>query len=520
MATPRGWGAVLAFVAVVAAPVRASAAEERAREGTVVAIDAGDLVVDVGSASGARVGAIVELWRPMRIRHPVTGKVLVDRFKIGTVRLTEVQNVLSLARVGDATFQRPPTTGDVVVLPPAEKAPEPAPQPMTDAPAAAAPSTTIVIADPEAKELSDLFASLEGKDPPSRVRSYASFLQRHPKSRFLKVLREETTALQKMIEAERPYDVSVAELERVMPGRPPRVAVELDTRFVGAVVHVRRAGVAGYRSLPMSTAGPRYWAATLPADVAEGSRLEYFVEGVPKSGPPVAVVGTASTPKDTPIDARPLVGKEPGTLATLALSSEIASFNLRRANDYVFQTEGTFGWRLRDTGVRAVRSGFGVIRGKGGSLVDLDQLDRPPRDVGLTYGWIETELATSGTFSLLARPIIGLRQEGVTGGAQGFFRVGSDLATNLLIGGEVLGSVGLRGIVELQWKTIPRVPIVARSEVTNQPAGVDGDIGARVVLQVGYELVPNLAVAVRGSFQGRTINHSGPGAGAGVSYQW
>ena len=29
----------------------------------------------------------------------------------------------------------------------------------------------------------------------------------------------------------------------------------------------------------------------------------------------------------------------------------------------------------------------------------------------------------------------------VTGGAQGFFRIGNDLETNLLIGGEVLGAV-------------------------------------------------------------------------------
>jgi hypothetical protein len=175
---------------------------------------------------------------------------------------------------------------------------------------------------------------------------------------------------------------------------------------------------------------------------------------------------------------------------------------------------------MNDVGVRAVRSGFGVLRGKGGSLVELDQLGQTPRDVGLTYGWVETELATSRSFSLLARPIIGLREGGVTGGAQGFFRVGSDLATNLLIGGEVLGNVGLRGIVQLDWRTIPRVPILVRSEVTNQPAGVGGDIGARAIGQVGYEIVRDLAIYARASYQGRTIAHSGPGAGAGVSYQW
>jgi hypothetical protein len=248
--------------------------------------------------------------------------------------------------------------------------------------------------------------------------------------------------------------------------------------------------------------------------------MDYFVEGVAKAGTPIAIIGTAESPKEAAVDPLPLTGKQPGTLAQLTVASEIASFNVKKTNDYVFQTEGAFGWRLRETGVRAVRSGFGVLRGKGGSLVDLDQLGKPAREVGVTYGWIETELAMSRSFSLLARPIIGLREGGVTGGAQGFFRVGNDLETNLMVGGEVLGTVGLRGVVQLEWRTIPRVPILVRSEVTNQPAGVGGDIGARAIAQVGYEILPDLSVAVRGSYQGRTIDHAGPGAGAGVSYQW
>jgi hypothetical protein len=89
-----------------------------------------------------------------------------------------------------------------------------------------------------------------------------------------------------------------------------------------------------------------------------------------------------------------------------------------------------------------------------------------------------------------------------------------------MVGGEVLGTVGLRGIVQLDWRTIPRVPIMLRSEVTNQPAGTGGDVGARAIAQVGYEIVRDLTVDARLSYQGRTINHAGPGAGLGVGYQW
>jgi hypothetical protein len=536
------WKAALAIAVLSLSLLRALEAHgqsSRVVEGTVVAIDSGDLVVDIGSANGARVGQVIELWRPMRLRHPVSGKMLTDRFKIGRVRLVEVQKVLSIARI-DAdsealknSFSRAPATGDQVVLP----ALEPVPSATT---AAAAPTlksaaatggaaTVIVTSDPAERELSDLFTSLEGTDPLTRAHAYAKFIKTHPQSRYVRVLDEEVAAInlssrEKKTAQERdkenPYQISFVDIARLRPGTPQRFAIELDTRFVGAVVHVRQAGASSYRSIAMESVGPRYWAATLPGDAINEPSMEYFVEGVPKIGTPIAVIGSADTPKDAPVDPHPVTGKQSGTLAQLSLSSELASFNLKKANDYVFQTEGAFGWRLQDTGIRAVRSGFGVLRGKGGTLVDLDQLDRSPRDVGLTYGWIETEIATSHSFSLIGRPIIGLREGGVTGGLQGFFRIGNDLATNLSIGGEVLGTVGLRGIVQLEWRTIPRVPILLRSEVTNQPAGIGGDIGARAIGQVGYEVMKDLAVAVRGSYQGRTIDHAGPGGGMGVSYQW
>ena len=68
--------------------------------------------------------------------------------------------------------------------------------------------------------------------------------------------------------------------------------------------------------------------------------------------------------------------------------------------------------------------------------------------------------------------------------------------------------------------------------MTNQPAGVtpsaaaastsggSGDIGGRGIVQVGFRIVPELVIALRGSFQGRTIQHAGPGFGGAVGYQW
>ena len=45
-------------------------------DATVVAIDSGDLVVDIGATKGVHEGEVLELWRPVKLRHPVTGQIL------------------------------------------------------------------------------------------------------------------------------------------------------------------------------------------------------------------------------------------------------------------------------------------------------------------------------------------------------------------------------------------------------------------------------------------------------------
>jgi hypothetical protein len=521
---------------IFAIPIAARAqARPSTPDGTVIAIDSGDLVVDIGAAKGVREDDLVELWRPLRIRHPVTGQVLVDRFRIGSLRLKQVRSALSLASV-EGNLTRPPATGDLVVL---AEGPREAPRVVaavvplpanananantnantTVVRAVVPPSSPPVVVDPDGLALGNLMVALTGSEPAMRVQAYETFVRAHPSSRFAKVLREEVAQLRPAPAPDRRYQVSVPALEHVRAGEPQRFAVELDAMFVGAVVHVRHKGAPGYRSVPMESVGPRYWAATLPGDEMRDGGMEYFVEGVMKEKPAVALVGTADAPRAVEVDTPPGAPRPVGTLAQVTLQSEYASFNVKRANDYVWQTEGSVGWRLHEEGIRAVRSGFGVLRGKGGNLRDLDELGRDPTSVGLTYGYVEGEVTLSPTFSLIARPILGLREQGITGGAQGFVRIGNDLRTNLAIGGEVLGTIGQRGIVQLEWRTIKRVPIVLRTEVTNQPAG-SSDIGARAIAQVGYQLTDELVLAGRVSYQGRTINHAGPGTGLAVSYQW
>jgi hypothetical protein len=307
------------------------------------------------------------------------------------------------------------------------------------------------------------------------------------------------------------------------------LAIGLDAKTPGAVLHHRRLGETTYASIPMSRAGAGYFQARIPK--LEGRAAEYFIEAVDEKGVPVAVVGSGPEPRALAIRDTGAYPKRDDNLYSANVLTDYAVYNLKRNNDTTFQTEGTFGVRFRDEGLRAVRTGFGVYRGKGGSLDELDVQGLSGRSVGLTYGHLEGEYAFTDAFSAIGRAIVGLGDRGVSPGAQAFLRVGNDRKTNLSVGGEILGQVGLRGIVQLEWNTIPNVPIVLRSEVTNQPVGTSaspdptqstrsGEIGARAIVQAGYRWPFHLTTSVRLSYQGRTINHAGPGAGAAVSYEW
>lgn len=79
----------------------------------------------------------------------------------------------------------------------------------------------------------------------------------------------------------------------------------------------------------------------------------------------------------------------------------------------------------------------------------------------------------------------------------------------------------MRGIAQLEWSAAPRWPIMFRTEVTNQPIGTSGgDVGVRLIAQAGFRITDRFTAALRASYQGRTINHAGPGGGAAVEYSW
>jgi hypothetical protein len=527
--------------ALLALPTAASAAEV---SGVVVTIDNGELVIDLGSERGAREGMSAELWRPLKLKHPVTGKLLTDRFRIGKLQFGQVRKTLAIAATKDE-LTREPAVGDIVIIHTLDSekgAPSPvAPAGPPPAPVAATKSRGD---DAEAAEIARILDSLRGADPGARIRRYEDYVRANPHGRFARVLYEEAAALRRLYEraapaatpqGPTPQVVSYHHPDEAVSGQPLRLAVELSDAASGAVLHTRRPGQLAYSSTPMTAVGHGYFGATVPAEQLVGPQMEYFIEGTDARGAAAPLVGQPDAPQSVRVHEpdKPQVAQE--RRATVFVLSDFASYNRFEGNDQVWQTEGYFGVRYGDVGIRALRTGFGVYRGVGGTLEDLDKRGYDGRKVGLTYGYLETEIGIVPAFSLIGRGVVGLLDDGVSGGGQMLVRIGKDLETNLSLGGELLGGVGLRSFAQLELNTFPRWPIVLRSEVTNQPAGAaprdqdvgkpgisqgSGEIGARGIAQLGFRPVRPLMVAVRGSFQGRTIEHAGPGGGLAMGYDW
>ncbi|APR75727.1 Hypothetical protein A7982_01073 [Minicystis rosea] len=520
-------------------------------EGTVLAIQGDEIVLDLGADRGASAGAVAAIWRPVKLKHPVTGRVLSDRFRIGAVELVQVQKTLTLARAS-GTLSRPAETGDVVVLSalaPAPRRAVPAPRPAAPQAAAARPAVeenVKVPDDPDARAVNEMFEALRGTDPAARADRYERYARERPESRFAVVLSEEAGALRELLghrlraqakESVPRVVLAVPEVRNFTPpaevqaGARVRFAIELSDGAQGAVIHLRRRGNESYDSIPMRAIGGGYYVAEIPSARVTAGSIQYFIEAV-SGNRALAVVGDAGSPREMDVADTPRPHAPTRPPMRIDLLSDFADYNRMRGNDHVIQTEGSFGVRLGDTGIRAVRLGFGVYRGVGGSIEDLDKKGLDPRHVGLTYGYLETEIGIVRAFSLLARGSVGLIDSGVSGGGQAGLRIGSDLKTNLVLGAEILGGVGARGYAQLELATFDRVPMLLRTEVTNQPAGVTpsagdantsggaGQIGGRGIVQVGFKILPELVVSVRGSFQGRTIQHAGPGFGGAVSFVW
>ncbi len=533
----------LAVVCVALGATSMARAQEPIRA-TVVRIEGEDVFLDLARPI-AREGFVLALYRPVEVRHPITRRTLRDRFQIGELEITQPGDVLSIAHTRGG-MSRNVEVGDVAeAAPPPPSPPQvaevgPTASQVECAEAAAPLCPALPLADPEEGALTRAFVATLGQPIGRRLVVYRSYLSQFPSSPHRAAIEADLEALSALAPHVRSRDISRGRLrelraalqmqpiERAIAGQPRTIglAVRAGAGIVAVRFQYRPRGERAYAVLDLVPDADGHVRGTLPGEAIAPPGFDYFIEVVDDAGLAVEAFASAAHPSSVAV-----AGAEPAVntpRSRARLSSEYVSFDTfatGAGRDYYVIVEGDVLYRILYSVLYGVRLGYGSLEGRGRPLRELD-MGMPGRDVGWAYGYLELEARFHELFSMVGRFTIGVGQpsdpavqaEGVRAGAQVRVRIGEELGTHLLLGGEFLPELGLRGYIALQWELAASWPTRAEVHITDQPNFAD--IGVRVVLEQGYRFESWLALSVRLSYQGRRIDHTGLGAGLALTFDW
>jgi len=549
---------------LVCVPLLSAALSARADEpplrATVLHIDGEDVVIDVGAAQLTSATTLT-VYRPLEVRHPITGKRVRDRFAIGVLRVVQPGERLSIAHAVDKP-RHAFAVGDIVES--ATAAPAPAPQPVlanrgvisvTPAPAAPAPAPAEPVPNTTAPQLPTAAAdrvlvlhwrATLNQSPEQRVRIYLAYLTQHPGTPYHAALVQEIDYLREIDAqlrtrasvkaagaaiAHAPDESSLIEMAPLTgaeAGRDVELAGLVRAPNVRAVLlHVRPLESSGYRTQTMVVDARGHARARVSKDMVRAPGLAYFVELVGQDGKNQPALGRASEPRIAVVQGRSPSAPPRERAVRVKASSELVSFDGTSGRDYFFISEGDFLYRVRRGALYGLRIGYGTLRGEGGTVDQLDVQMQEPEPAGFSYGFVEAELELHRLFGLATRGTIGLgrpddpsaQRNGLTGGFQLRARIGEAEGTHLVLAGEVMPEIGQRAYLGLAWEAIEDVPMATEIVVTDQPVNSD-ELAVRLIYELGYRFTDRITIALRPSYQLRTIRHAGPGIGMAATFDW
>ncbi len=525
---------MLALFVVLGLPVAAFADDEIVR-GSVVKVEQQEIYVSLGSKQGVGDGSALRLKRPIRLKHPVTRAIVEDWVPVGSATVSQAGGTLSRAIVGDLVSSI--KVGDVAEV--LIDRPESTPAGPVTPPTAPVPTPLGPAADPATVEVLGVFAQQTGQPLDARIAGWERYLSTRGGSPYADAIRRDVDTLRDLRDQMRPVTSgSSTELVTTVqhnPATTARAGVEVPLVFVldqpervaSAFLHYRVRGARKFHSLLLVREHDIYLRGGIPAQFVVPPGLDYFVEVSTPSGRSGLALGSPAQPIALSVAPPPLIDQfaaAPG-LSSVKLSADYLDFaSLDRRSgtrtDRMVTANVDFVYRLRSF-VQTLGVGYGVISGTGG-FADLVYTDASPAPrTGFQYGYADLEVGgriEKIPLSMGTRLIAGVGRDGFGTGIEGRFRLGSREATNLMFAARTIEQIGF--ITDIRFGARPANNLLLGISVgaTDQPAR--GDIGVKLGTELEWIGFENVSVIIRGSWQGRDIEHGGLGGGAGLGVYW
>ncbi len=530
--------------------------------GNVLSIDKGEVVVDLGSEHGLAAGQRLLLYRTVRVKHPVTGAAVEDRFPIDEAVALEVATRLTLLRPNPKQL-RYLQVGDrveIVIIEPiaiakAATATDVAatsggPTRGAEADANRCPPVTVTKVDarrPDELEADALFRRTLGQIPANRITLWRAFLRRYPGSSLRASIQSEITMMSELASDSRlaqgdrdrrtraetlRRQLFHANLSSMHVGQPAWVVLSAaDWENVADVRIYYRAKDSGqYEMVRPEPSGMLHLRARLPDALVTPPGFEYFIAITNGDGQLTTMAGSAKVPTQVEVDD-PFsdIGARRRGASSLRWVTEWIDWNRMRGDDRTLFAELEVSYRLRFGALYAFSLGYGFLNGRGGRVAESDSpedAEQPfakddtldPHGASFKYAWLATEFEFHELFHVTTRFAVGLDAGGLNTGLELLARIGAERGTNIQLGYGTMADMGRLATIGFTARALEDVPMGLVFQVTSQP--VASDLGIRLVYEAGVQLTDMVALNGRIGWNLRTIRHAGPSGGLGMSFQW
>jgi hypothetical protein len=276
-----------------------------------------------------------------------------------------------------------------------------------------------------------------------------------------------------------------------------------------------------YKEIALTPKPNDFYYFEIPEEEVAEPAVQYYITVSKPNGEEVLVVGNPEEPQTVPVSGFVInpsieLQKYGGNRSELQALVETASFGERQnvgvTKDEYKHYQVDYMYRIFAV-LYSIRMGMGAFQGN-------SYLKDPSTNIITTvprkyyYGYVESEFRVPQTsFSLIARFLTGINDDGIGSGFEGKLRLGDELGVNLVTALWTASKLGSSASVQLNVPLTDRSGFAGAIAVEDLP--VKGDTGFRMAVDYRYRVLADLDVNARVGLGARTTEAVGANLGLG-----